>query len=548
MYYKGSYNMKKMTITAAFAAFLMLAGGCSKKEEVFSEPYGQGKNPLGIVINTAQVPVPESGNPGVEVTIKATGLVPYKDKLILRINGEQAVVKEVTENSIKAVVPDNASSGVISISVEDKVVFGPVFKVNGYLSVDPTFRASSGANNAVFQRLVTSDGKIMLVGAFTNYDNRGAIKPINRIVRTFMDGSYDASLRSGKGANGLLTSIISVSGKLIIAGAFSGYDQRTENISNITMLNSNGSIDTMGIKTFRRPAQTDTTKYFPKFNGGTDGVIGGMYEQNGKVLVTGSFRYYVSRRYDKPNKYETKDTVILDSIEMRQIARLNTDGTLDKSYRFNTATNSGLPGGNGSIGSYFHKEGALAGKMLLFGSFTKFDNTVAGYITRLNPDGNVDPTFNPGGAGADFRISNASYNAVTKRYIITGSFRTYNGKSSEYIAMLNEDGTLDPTFVPKKVEGSLSESKQLNNGLIVVTGGFKTYGGVTRNGFMILEKTGALAAGYNSTGIFNGWLGDVIDTQTEDGKPAMLLIGNFYRFDNEPVNNILRLVINKENP
>jgi hypothetical protein len=137
---------------------------------------------------------------------------------------------------------------------------------------------------------------------------------------------------------------------------------------------------------------------------------------------------------------------------------------------------------------------------------------------------------------------------VTNRYIITGSFRTYNGKSSEYIAMLNEDGTPDPTFAPKKVEGSLSESKQLNNGLIVVTGGFKTYGGVTRNGFMVLEKTGALAAGYNSTGIFNGWLGDVIDTQTEDGKPAVLLIGNFYRFDNEPVNNILRLVINKENP
>ncbi|WP_233260855.1 DUF5008 domain-containing protein [Pedobacter sp. HMWF019] len=540
--------MKKMTIAAAFAAFLMLAGGCSKKEEVFNEPYGQGKSALGIVINTTQAPVPESGNPGVEVSIKATGLVPYKDKLILRINGEQAVVKEVTETGIKAVVPDNASSGVISVSVDDKVVFGPIFKVTGYLSVDPTFRATNGANGAVYQRLVTDDGKIMLVGSFNNYDNRAAIKPINRIVRTFQDGSYDASLRSGKGANGLLTRIIALPGKFVVAGSFNGYDQRTENISNITMLNTNGSIDTMGVKTFRRPTQTDTIKYFPKFNGGTDGGISQMYEQNGKVLITGSFRYYVSRRYDRPNKYETRDTVILDSTEIRQIARLNADGTLDKSYRFNTATNSGLPGGNGNIQSYMHKEGALAGKLLVYGAFTKFDNTTAGYITRLNPDGTVDPTFNPGGTGADFKINNASYNALTKRYIITGSFRSYNGKSSEYIAMLNEDGTLDPTFVPKKVEGSLADSKQLNNGLIVVTGGFKTYGGVIRNGFMILEKTGALAVGYNSTGIFNGWLGDVIDTQTEDGKPAILLIGSFDRFDNEPVNNILRLVINKEKP
>lgn len=538
--------MRTTIITATFAAFLLLTAGCSKTKENFSEPYGQGKSPLGIIINTAQIPVPESGLPGTEVTIKATGLVPYKDKLIFRINGENAVVKEVNETGIRAVIPDFASSGVISISVDDKVVFGPIFKVTGYLSVDPTFRATAGANNAVFQRLVTDDGKVLLVGAFTNYDNKGVLRPINRIVRTFKDGTYDASLRTGKGANGTLTRIVALPGKYIVAGSFNGYDQRTENISNITMLNSNGSIDTMGVKTFRRPTQTDTTKYFPKFNGGTDGGIGELYEQDGKLLVTGSFRYHVSRRYDKPNKYETRDTVILDSTEIRQIARLNTDGSLDKSYRFNTGTNTGLPGGNGAIRTMMHKEGTLNGKMVVYGEFTKFDNITAGYIIRLNANGTIDNTFNVGGAGADFRINNVSYNPITKKYIATGGFRNFNGKPIEYIVMLNEDGTIDPSFIPKKVDGGgLADSKQLNNGLIVVTGGFKTYGGVTRNGFMILEKTGALAVGYNATGIFNGWLGNVIDTETEDGKPAILLIGSFDRFDNEQVYNILRLVINK---
>lgn len=538
--------MRKIIIAAAFTACTMLLAGCSKKEEVFNEPYGKGKNPLGVVINTAQLPAPESGLPGTEVTVKATGLMPYKDQLIVRINGETAVVKSVTEAEFKVVVPNNASSGVISVSVGDVVVFGPVFKVNGYLSLDPTFRAMSGANNAVFQRLVTDDDKVILVGGFTNYDNRGAIKPINRIVRTFKDGSYDASLRSGRGANGLLTRIISFQGKYIIGGSFSGYDQRTENISNLTMLNSNGSIDTVGVKTFRRPTQTDTTKYFPKFNGGFDGGIAQLYEQNGKILVTGGFRYYISRRYDKPNKYETRDTVILDSTEIRQIARLNADGSLDKGYRYDQANKTGLPGGNGGIQSFLHKEGTLNGKLLVYGSFTKFDNVTAGYITRLNADGSIDNSFNAGGLGADFRINNATYNAVTRKYIITGSFRTYNGKSSAYLAMLNEDGTPDPTFVPRKFDGGEpADSKQLNGGLIVVSGGFKTYDGITRNGFMILEKTGELAAGYNATGIFGGWLADAIDTQTEDGKPAILLIGGFYRFDNEPANSILRLVINK---
>lgn len=539
--------MRTKIITVTFAAILLLVAACSKKKEDFSEPYGQGKNPLGIVINSTQTPVPESGLPGTEVTIKATGLLPYKDKLIFRINGEDAIVKEVTESGIRAMIPNTASTGVISISVDDKVVFGPVFKVTGYLALDPTYRGNAGANGAVFQRLVTSDGKVILVGSFNNYDNKGVLRPMNRIVRTFTDGTYDASLRSGKGSNGTLQRILELSnGKFIVAGSFNGYDQRTENISNITMLNSNGSIDTMGIHTFRRPNQLDTIKYFPKFNGGADGAISQLFEQNGKLLVTGSFRYFVSRRYDKPNRYETKDTVLLDSIEMRQVMRLNTDGTLDKSYRYNEGTKSGLPGGNGNIQSYMHKDGALAGKLLVYGAFTKFDNVSAGYITRLNADGTIDNTFNPGGTGADFRINNVSYNPTTKKYLATGSFRNYNGTKIEGLAMLNEDGTLDPSFVPKKVEGGLmADSKQLNSGLIVVTGGYKTYGGVTRNGFMILDNKGELAPGYNSTGIFNGWLSDSLEGLTEDGKPALLIFGSFDRFDNEPVNNILRLVINK---
>ena len=541
-------DMRTIMITT-LAAFCMLMAGCSKTEEEFTEPYGQGKSPLGIVINTAQVPVPDSGQPGTEVTIKATGLMPYKDQLVLRINGEQAVIRTVTESSITAVVPASASSGVISISVDDKVVFGPIFKVNGYLSIDPTFRATSGANGAIFQRLVTEDGKIFYVGSFNNYDNKGILRPINRIVRTFKDGTYDASLRSGRAANGQLTRIVSLQGKFFVAGSFNGYDQRTENISNITMLNSNGSIDTVGVKTFRRPSQTDTTKYFPKFNGGTDAGISQLYEQNGKLLVTGSFRYYVSRRYDQPNKYETRDTVILDSTEMRQIARLNTDGSLDKSYRFNSSTNMGLPGGNGAIQSLMHKEGSLAGKLLVYGAFTTFDGKTAGHIIRLNADGTIDPSFNVGGTGTDYKINNASYNATTHRYIITGSFRTYNGISSGYIAMLNEDGSIDRSFIPQLVEGgALADSKQLSNGMIVVNGNFKTYGGVTRNGLMILTSTGALAPGYNSMGVFNGWLADVVETETEDGKPALLLIGSFDRYDNEPAYNILRLVINTENP
>src|SRR5690606_4665376 len=283
---------------------------------------------------------PASGLPGVTVTVKATGLDPYKDKVVFRINGEPAPITPITDTEIKATVPDNASTGSISLTADAVVIFGPNVAVVGKVNLDPTFQATRGANGQVSSVYPTPDGKQIIVGNFTNYDNKGIIRPINRIVRTFPDGTYDASLRTGTGANGFLASALKIGDKFFIAGSFSGYGQRGENISNITRLNDNGTVDTMGISTFRRADQADTIKYFPTFNGGFHGGgIGRIYEQQGKILVTGSFRYYVTRTYDKPNRLEVRDTVIIDSTEVRQIARLNTDGTLDKSYRFNTASN-----------------------------------------------------------------------------------------------------------------------------------------------------------------------------------------------------------------
>src|SRR5690606_19451297 len=110
-------------------------------------------------------------------------------------------------------------------------------------------------------------------------------KPINRIARTFLDGTYDSGLKSGTGANGYLSAIIQVNDKYYIGGSFSGYAQRNSNISNLTMLNNNGSIDTMGIHTWRRPDQADTIQYFPRFNAGFDGGgVNRIYNHNGKLL------------------------------------------------------------------------------------------------------------------------------------------------------------------------------------------------------------------------------------------------------------------------
>ncbi|MDN5283960.1 MAG: hypothetical protein JWR38_234 [Mucilaginibacter sp.] len=535
--------MKRIKHIVIFALAALVIQGCKKTKENFEDPYGDGKPPLGVVLSQDAIPSPASGATGTVVTFKATGLVPYKDKLKFMFNGEPGQVTEVTESTIKVKVPDFGSSGITSVSIDDQLVLGPLFKVTGLINIDPSFRATAGANDFVSQVYALADGRNLVIGKFTNYDNKGIITPLNRIVRTSSDGEFDRTFRTGKAANGTLARVIEIGGRYLIAGGFSGYNQRTENISNITSLGTDGSVDTVGIKTYRRPSQTDTTKYFPKFNGGTNDFINRIYKQQNKILATGNFRYYVTRTYTKPNYDFSRDTVILDSTEIRQILRFNLDGSLDKTFRFSTATNKGLPSANGPIDSYMHTDPALIEKLVVSGSFTTFDQKTAGRIVRLNADGSVDESFKAG-TGADDGISTLTYNSVTKKYLITGIFRTYNGKPAISMALLNNDGSLDESFTAKTFEGGYPGfARQLDDGLIVVSGGFKKYNNVTRNGFMVLDPKGELAPKYNATGPFSGGLSDIIETKSADGKRALLLIGTIYRFDNLPVSNIIRVTI-----
>ena len=534
----------KLKIVFAFSLVGLCLWACSKRGDEFEEPYGPGKEPLGITVNRNQTPAPQSGLPGTEVTINASGLLPYREDLVFRFNGEVAEIVEVTDGQIKVVVPDFASTGITSISIGDVVIFGPRFTVTGKINLDPTFNVAQGTNSIVSKVLHTNDSRMIVVGGFTNYDNKGIIRPINRIARAFADGTYDASLRSGTGATGQIVDIIPFNNRYLIAGAFNGYAQRGADISNMTLLHENGAIDTVGVSPFRRPDQLDTIKYYPRFNGGFDAVVARVYQQDGKILVSGGFRYYISRQYDKPNRLETRDTVIMDSVEVRQLARLNADGSLDKTYRFDVASNRSWEGGNGSVGSYFHNSGDQSGKLTIYGSFTRFDGQTAGRILRLKSDGTIDETFNVGGTGADQSIGYLSYNPATGKYLIVGSFLTYNGQPANQMAMLNEDGTLDETFVPKEFDGgSPFFIKQLSDGKIIVSGGFRTYNGIARNGFMVLDEQGDLLVGYNATGLFNGFVEDVIETTSADGRRALLIHGLFFQFNGQPANNFIRVLI-----
>ena len=515
---------------------------CSKDVEFHSEPYQEGKAALGIVIDRSQKPSPETGGPGTLVKLKVKGLNAYKDKAVFTFNGQKAEIVSISDEEITVKVPDFASTGATTILIDDILFHGPNFMVQGKIKIDPTWQAKYGATGgSMIDMLTTTDGKNIFVGAFTNYENKGNIKPNNRIVRTFPNGEYDASFRVGNGVQGFLSSIIQIQNGYYIAGSFSGFDQRTDNISNLTRINLNGQIDTMAVKPFRPPHLPDTTKYYPKFNGGFNNAIDNIYEHKGKILAVGSFRYHIHRIYGKPNYMETRDSVILDSTEIRSVALLNLDGTLDKSFRFSNG--KAFLGANGSTEAYYHKSGALKGKTVIFGSFSSFDGEAAGNIVRLNEDGTVDKTFNIG-KGASYKIESVTFNEKTNKYIITGGFKTFNNVASPQMVMLNANGTVDNTFKPKELnEGFISYALQLEDGNIAVSGSFGEYGGIARSNFLIIDSKGDLVKGMNNTGYVDREIFKIIETKSDDGKRALLLLGDFDKFDNIDARKITRITI-----
>jgi hypothetical protein len=116
--------------------------------------------------------------------------------------------------------------------------------------------------------------------------------------------------------------------------------------------------------------------------------------------------------------------------------------------------------------------------------------------------------------------------------------------------MINPDGSLDPSFRFGKTTGGIPTfAAQLNNGKIIVAGSFANYNYnylttpdkyVVRPGFMVLESTGALALGYNNTGLFRGTINDLVQIVI-NGTPGVILVGDFDRFDGKTVGDIVKL-------
>jgi uncharacterized delta-60 repeat protein len=177
-----------------------------------------------------------------------------------------------------------------------------------------------------------------------------------------------------------------------------------------------------------------------------------------------------------------------------QLGRLYADGSLDMTFD---------PGANGSVS-------ALAvqadGKILVGGRFTTLGGggtgtTPRGHLGRLNADGSLDTGFDPGASGV---VRTLAVQADGK-ILVGGAFTRLGGGGAgattrNNIGRLNADGSLDKSFNPGANDHVTIVAVQ-PDGRILVGGGFHKLGGgtgtTTRSHFGRLNADGSLDLGFN---------------------------------------------------
>ena len=571
-------NLSMKYSIGLYGALCLLAGlsGCEELDHSISEdPYGGGKVQFELRL-LSEDPVPAKGYPGDTVVFKADGLldycVPEKGEYAFKFYlGEQETkILAATDTTLTVRVPDECVSSNTYLVMENQVFYGPYFPIEGNISVDKSWKLSSDVVDGIVYGAISQYGKPQnnyLVGGFSHlaqYEHWciGHVNSKGEATRwSSSDFGTDYGVKTSVFEEDVPPYINSISafedGRMLVSGMFSAFEVYNPKngglydladrvyVNNIMVLRSNAHPDTTQQYIFE-DAGTESNgtpiRYsFSKLNGGSlQPIVRSFVTSAQKIVAVGNLTQYVCNEYAS-SYVDSKQRIS----SVASAFRMDDCGVLDSTYRLvdRTGRYSGAGGGNITDACMDKDDGVV-----LVGSFTSFDGVPAPGMVRLDADGNVDHAFLENlGTGPDGNVTMVRYNKALNKMMVVGGFEHVNGQPRQQMAMLNPDGTLDGTFVPREIGGGAVNFAQLiDKEKVIVSGTFSTYGGVPRLGFLILEMDGTAQQKFNVPGTFNGQLYHVAETETTLGSYGLLLMGSFDRFNGQKANNVLMLEVNLE--
>ena len=223
------------------------------------------------------------------------------------------------------------------------------------------------------------------------------------------------------------------------------------------------------------------------------------------------------------------DFLHYDGLAINRLARIHSDGTIDNTFQPGT-------GANGAIW-------ALAvspdGKIIIGGNFTSYNGISRNRIARINGDGSLDNSFNPGSGANDW--VRCVLLQPDGKIVIAGEFLTFNGLNRSYITRLNSDGSLDNQFLyTTNLNAKAHKGILAPDGKILIGGDFSSYGGTTVSKMCRLNQDGTLDQTFTAS---PGASHQVRDFAVQpDGK--ILIGGYFLSVNGQPRNRLARLFDN----
>ena len=320
----------------------------------------------------------------------------------------------------------------------------------------------------------------------------------NNILATDLSGSIDTTFNMGIGFNSTVRCMATQSdGKILVGGDFTTYSGSANNY--FIRLNANGTKDTTFTPTINNSVYTTSV------------------QSDGKIVIGGAF-------------------TTVNAVTTPRLARLNTDGTRD------TTWNPGTAGANSIVRDLKIQSD---GKIVAVGDFITYSGSATAIrIVRTENSGTIDTTFNTGTTG----LNNTSYNCHIQsdgKILATGIFTTYSGSANTNdIVRINTNGTKDTTFNPGTTgfNGAVNASKLLPDGKLIAVGAFTTYSGSTSNYICMVNSNGTRDTTFNvGAGLNASWGGGLNNGISYDTANNLYLASDNVSYSGSTVPRIFKI-------
>jgi uncharacterized delta-60 repeat protein len=270
-------------------------------------------------------------------------------------------------------------------------------------ALDPSFALGGGLDGQVNALALQPDGKLVIVGSFNAVDTVPRAGVARLHAGESLDTTFDPGTGPGSDYNPVACAVaVQADGKVLVGGQFTSIAGVAR--SGLARLNRDGSLDTQFTP---HPMGTWEAAY----------VYALALQPDGRIVVANYSWVY----------------------------RLNPDGSLDSTFQASSMDRNPL-----SI--------ALQpdGRILVGGQFEKVNSVARNNLVRLQANGQLDATFDPGsGPGGRYSWTSAWITALALqpdgKVLAGGVFSRFAGVERNNLARLNPDGTLDTSFAPALV-------------------------------------------------------------------------------------------------